>query len=194
MALASDVRLLRVNYEGELGWELYHPMAYQRQLLDAILGEGEKHGMRLVGLHALESLRLEKSYRAMYRDMNPELNALESGLERFIRLDKGDFIGRDAVLKYRAGNDQRRSVTLKIETDGASTLASEGLYIDGKLVGRITSGGYGYTLGHDVALALLPERLGTPGTRLDVAILGEWKTAEVIADSPYDPTSARARM
>lgn len=194
VGLASDVRMLRVNYEGELGWELYHPMAYQRQLLDAILKEGEKHGMRLVGLHALESLRLEKSYRAMYRDMNPELNALESGLERFIRLDKGDFVGRDAVLKYKDRNNQRRSVTLKIETDGASTLASEGLHIDGELVGRITSGGYAYALGHDVALALLPERFCKPGTKLDVAILGEWKTAEVIADSPYDPTSARARM
>ncbi|TGT34708.1 aminomethyl transferase family protein, partial [Mesorhizobium sp. M8A.F.Ca.ET.167.01.1.1] len=88
-----------------------------------------------VGLHALESLRLEKSYRAMYRDMNPELNALESGLERFIRLDKGDFVGREAVLKYKARNDQRRSVTLKVETDGASTLASEGLYLNGELVG-----------------------------------------------------------
>ncbi|WP_245460010.1 aminomethyltransferase family protein [Mesorhizobium sp. M1B.F.Ca.ET.045.04.1.1] len=194
VALASDVRLLRVNYEGELGWELYHPMAYQRQLLDAILKEGERHGMRLVGLHALESLRLEKSYRAMYRDMNPELNALESGLERFIRLDKADFVGRDAVLKYKARNDQRRSVTLKIETDGASTLASEGLYIDGALVGRITSGGYGYTLGHDVALALLPERLSKAGTKLDVTILGEWKVAEVVADSPYDPGNERARM
>ncbi|TGT33303.1 glycine cleavage T C-terminal barrel domain-containing protein, partial [Mesorhizobium sp. M8A.F.Ca.ET.165.01.1.1] len=99
-------------------------------------------------------------------DMNPELNALESGLDRFIRLDKGDFVGRDAVLKYRDGNDQRRSVTLKIETDGASTLANEGLYIGGELVGRITSGRYGYALGHDVALALLPERLGKPGTKL----------------------------
>jgi dimethylglycine dehydrogenase len=129
----------------------------------------------------------------MYRDMNPELNALESGLERFIRLDKGDFVGREAVLKYKDRNDQRRSVTLRIETDGASTLANEGLYIDGELVGRITSGGYGYTLGHDVALALLPERLGKPGTKLDVAILGEWRIAEVVADSPYDPSSARAR-
>jgi dimethylglycine dehydrogenase len=130
----------------------------------------------------------------MYRDMNPELNALESGLERFIRLDKGDFIGRDAVLTYKERNDRRRSVTLRIDTDGASTLANEGLYSDGKLVGRITSGGYGYALGHDVALALLPERFATPGTKLDVAILGEWKVAEVVPDSPYDPTSARARM
>ncbi|TIU28771.1 MAG: aminomethyl transferase family protein, partial [Mesorhizobium sp.] len=72
--------------------------------------------------------------------------------------------------------------------------ASEGLYIDGELVGRITSGGYAYALGHDVALALLPKRFCKPGAKLDVAILGEWKTAEVIADSPYDPTSARARM
>ncbi len=68
VGLASDVRLLRVNYEGELGWELYHPLAYQRHLLEALLAAGKEHGLRLIGLHALESLRLDKSYRAMYRD------------------------------------------------------------------------------------------------------------------------------
>jgi dimethylglycine dehydrogenase len=193
VGLASDVRMLRVNYEGELGWELYHPLAYQRRLLDAILQEGKSHGLRLVGLHALESLRLEKSYRAMYRDMNPELTAWESGLERFVRLDK-NFVGRDALLKARERNDPRRSVTIAIDTDGASSLASEGVYHHGRLVGRITSGGYAYTLGHDVALALLPTELGVPGTPLQVPILGEIRNARVIEESPYDPKGARSRM
>lgn len=194
VGLATDVRMLRVNYEGELGWELYHPLPYQRQLLQAILAAGEPHGLRLVGYHALESLRLEKSYRAMYRDMNPELTAWESSLDRFIRLDKGDFIGKAALVRQQEEGIRRRSVTIAIDTDGASSLIHEGVYHEGKLVGRITSGSYAYTVGHDVAFALLPVELGAPGTELEVPILGERRKARVIADSPYDPEALRGRM
>lgn len=193
VGLASDVRILRVNYEGELGWELYHPLAYQRHLLDELLAAGEKHGLRLVGLYALESLRLEKSFRAMYRDMNPELTAWESGLDRFIALDKGDFIGRDALLRQKAGGIARRLATLKIESQGASAIAHESIYHQGRLVGRVTSGGFAHTLGHDVAFALLPVELGAVGTELEVPILAERRKARVIADSPYDPESLRSR-
>ena len=165
VGLASDVRLLRVNYEGELGWELYHPLCYQRHLLEALLAAGEAHGLRLIGLHALESLRLEKSYRAMYRDMNPELSAWESSLDRFIRLDKGDFIGKAALVRQQQEGVRQRSVTIAIDTDGASSLIHEGIHHGGKLVGRITSGSYAYTLGHDVAFALLPVELGVSRAR-----------------------------
>ncbi|MBE2278664.1 MAG: FAD-dependent oxidoreductase [Rhodobacteraceae bacterium] len=194
VALASDVRMLRVNYEGELGWELYHPLPYQRGLLQAILAAGEAHGLRLIGNRALESLRLEKSYRAMYRDMNPELSAWDSGLDRFMRLEKGDFIGRDALVRLKEAGIARRSVTLAIETDGASSLIYEGVYHRGELVGRITSGGYSWTLGHDLALALLPVELGQPGTGLEVSILGEMRKARVVTESPYDPEGLRGRM
>ncbi len=194
VALASDVRMLRVNYEGELGWELYHPLPYQRGLLQALLAAGEAHGLRLIGYRALESLRLEKSYRAMYRDMNPELSAWDSGLDRFMRLEKGDFIGRDALVRMKEAGIARRSVSLAIETDGASSLIHETVYHNGELVGRITSGGYSWTLGHDLALALLPVDLGQPGTALDVSILGEMRRARVVAESPYDPEGLRGRM
>jgi dimethylglycine dehydrogenase len=192
VGIASDVRLLRVNYSGELGWELYHPLCYQRHLLDALLASGEAHGLRLVGLQALESLRLDKSYRAMNRDLNLELSAWESGLDRFISLDK-DFIGRVA-LEAKHKQLARRIVTLSIDTDGASAFAFEGVHRDGKLVGHVTSAGYSYTLGHDIALALLPLDLGSAGTELEVSILGERRSARVIADSPYDPGGARGRM
>ena len=194
VGLATDVRLLRINYEGELGWELYHPLCYQRHLLEALLAAGEPHGLRLIGLHALESLRLEKSYRAMYRDMNPELSAWESNLDRFIRLDKGDFIGKAALVRQQQEGVRQRSVTIAIDTDGASSLIHEGIHHGGKLVGRITSGSYAYTLGHDVAFALLPVGLGKPGTELEVPILGEMRKARVIAESPYDPEALRCRM
>ncbi|CAN7364537.1 FAD-dependent oxidoreductase [Mesorhizobium amorphae] len=194
VGLATDVRLLRINYEGELGWELYHPLCYQRHLLEALLAAGEPHGLRLIGLHALESLRLEKSYRAMYRDMNPELSAWESNLDRFIRLDKGDFIGKAALVRQQQEGVRQRSVTIAIDTDGASSLIHEGIHHGGKLVGRITSGSYAYTLGHDVAFALLPVGLAKPGTELEVPILGEMRKARVIAESPYDPEALRCRM
>lgn len=193
VGLASDVRLLRVNYEGELGWELYHPLCYQRHLLDQLLAVGEEHGLRPVGLYALESLRLEKSFKAMFRDLNPELTAWESSIDRFIALEKGDFIGRDALLRQKEKGVEWRLVTIAIETQGASALANEGVYQNGKLVGRITSGGFAHTLGRDVAFALLPVSLGEIGTALEVPILGERRNATVIADSPYDPQSLRSR-
>jgi dimethylglycine dehydrogenase len=193
VGLASDVRILRVNYEGELGWELYHPLCYQRHLLDELISAGSAHGLRPVGLYALESLRLEKSFRAMYRDLNPELTAWESGLDRFVCLEKSAFIGRDALVRQKAKSITRRLATLAIETQGASCLIHEGVYQQGRLVGRITSGGFAHTLGHDVALALLPLDLGEVGTSLEVPILGEMREARVIADSPYDPQSLRSR-
>lgn len=195
IGLASDVRMLRVTYEGELGWELYHPIGYQRHLLDEILKAGEEFGIRMVGLAALECCRLDKSYRAMYRDMNAELTALESSLDRFIKFDKGDFIGRDALIRQREEGLKRRICTITIATDGASVQMNEGVYHNGKLVGRITSGGYSCHFSHDIALALLPLELGNQiGLELEVQVLGEWRKAKVVEESLYDPTNARCKM
>lgn len=194
IGLAGDVRLLRVNYEGELGWELYHPIATQRHLLELLLTAGKEHGLKLIGIKALESLRLDKSHRAMYRDMNPELTALESGLDRFIRLDKGPFIGRDALVAQKAEGPTRRLVTVTLPTTEASTIGTEGVYHQGRCVGYLTSGGYSYTFKHDIALALVPPHLAVPGTQLEVPVLGERLPATVVADSLYDPQNQRSRM
>ena len=130
----------------------------------------------------------------MYRDMNPELTAWESGLERFVKLDKGEFVGRDALLAQRAAGVPHRLTTLAVEVDDASTLQHEGVYRDGKLVGRVLSGSYSYTFRHDIALALLPPQHAALGTELDIPVLGLRRRARVIADSPYDPGNARPRM
>lgn len=126
--------------------------------------------------------------------MNLELSAWESGLERFVSLDKGDFIGRAALAAKQKQGTARRIATLSIDTDGASAFAFESVYREGELVGHITSAGYSYTLGHDIALALLPLELVSPGTELEVSILGERRAAKVVGDSPYDPEGARGRM
>ena len=103
VGFASDVRVLRIDYEGELGYELYHPIGHQLALLDAILEAGEEQGLRLAGYRAIESLRLDKSYRAMYRDLDVEHTALEAGLDRFLKLDGNrDFVGRAALERQRA--------------------------------------------------------------------------------------------
>lgn len=193
VGMASDVRILRLNYEGELGYELYAPLPLMRSLFEQILAAGERKGLGLIGLDAMETLRLEKSYRAMYRDMNTELTALESGLERFIAFDKGPFIGREALLVQRDEGLRRRSVTLKIETEGASVFCHEALYQGGRMVGRITSGSFSHTFGHDLALAIVESEYASPGQRFDLTILGQPHQAEVIPDSPYDPGARRSR-
>jgi len=193
VGLAADVRLLRVNSEGELGWELYHPLSHHRYLTELVLKAGEAFGIRLVGFRAIESLRLEKSYRSIYRDMNTELTALESGLERFVAFDKESFVGRSALLVQRETGLARKLVTVRIEPGDSSVRGDENVYCRGALVGRITSGAYSYQFGCDLGLAVVPVELAAEGIRLEVPVLESMRHATVIPDSPYDPTSARMR-
>jgi dimethylglycine dehydrogenase len=193
VGLASDVRMLRVNYEGELGWELYHPICYGQHLYDEILRAGAAHGLRLVGYRAIESLRLEKSYRAIYRDLNIEHTALEAGLERFLGFGK-DFVGREALEAQRARGLDRRLVTLQVDTVDADAFMNEAVYRDGRLVGRITSGATSHNFGKCLSMAYLEAGHAAPGTVLEVAVLERRLPAVVIADSPYDPENARLRL
>ncbi|MEL6954868.1 MAG: FAD-dependent oxidoreductase [Pseudomonadota bacterium] len=191
---ARDVHLLRVSYTGELGWELHHPMSYNRHLVDLLLREGAAHGLKPFGLEALESMRLEKSYRAINRELARDISPLEAGLERFTKLEKGIFIGREALTKQRQSNDYRRLVTLKLPLRETSVIADESVYgSDGALVGRVTSGGYSYHFGHDLAMALVSAEHAAPGTPLEVSIHAERREAMVIPHSPYDPENLRPR-
>ena len=192
---ASDVRMLRVNYEGELGWELYHPICSQHHLLDLLLEAGDHHGLRLAGNRAIESCRLDKSYRAMYRDLNIEYSALEAGLDRFIRFDKNeDFIGRAFLEKQKAEGLARRLVPLRVETVDADAFMNEGVYRNGRLVGRVTSGAHSHTLGHCVSMAYLESGEAVVGQELEIPLLGERRKATVLSESPYDPKNFRPRM
>jgi dimethylglycine dehydrogenase len=194
IGLAPGVRLARVSSTGELGWELHHPIAWQRHLLDRILAGGAQHGLRLVGQRALNPLRLEKSYPAVGPDMNAEITAVEAGLGGALAPEKGPFVGREALLRQQALPPARRLATLLIATQGASVLGHEGVYRDGRLAGRITSGAFSPTFGQDVALALLPPVLAVPGTELAVPVLDAVCPARVVADSPYDPEGLRPLM
>jgi dimethylglycine dehydrogenase len=194
VGFSADVRMLRVNYEGELGWELYHPIADQRHLLDLIMAASRGLDLKLVGIRALEPLRLEKSYRALYRDINVEHSALESGLDRFVKLEKGAFIGRDALLEQRREGLARRLVTVTVAPGEGDLNRNEGVYREGGLVGRVSSGTYSYHFGYNIGLAYLRADLAVPGTALEIPILGRRRAATVVADSPYDPGNLRPRM
>ncbi len=191
---AAAVRALRVNFVGELGWEIHHPIEMQNYLFDLLFAEGDKHDLKPFGIKAMDSLRLEKSYRLVGREMSTEYAALESGLGRFVRLDKPDFIGRQALLDWQARGFGNRFVTLEIHgvTD-ADARGSEPITHDDTIVGRTTSGGYGWRVGKSLALGLVRPDLGEIGTELTVSILGTPLKATVIEESPFDPRNERLR-
>jgi len=187
------VRALRINFVGELGWELHHPMECQIGLYEAIKRVGEDVGLVDFGLRAMDSLRLEKAYRAWGADINTEVTPLEAGLERFVAFDKGDFIGRDALLRQRQEGVRRRLATLEVDVLDADCWGNEAIWAGDRVVGITTSGGYAHWLGRSLAVAYIDAGLATPGTRLTVEILGERCPAVVLAEPPFDPENRRPR-
>jgi dimethylglycine dehydrogenase len=188
------VRALRVNFVGELGWEIHHPIEMQNYLFDLLFEAGARLDLKPFGIKAMDSLRLEKSYRLVGREMSTEYAALESGLDRFVRPDKGDFLGRDALLAWKARGFANRFVTLEVHgvTD-TDARGSEPIYAGDDLVGRTTSGGYGWRMEKSLALGLVRTDLAEIGTDLTVHILGEPHKATVLEDSPFDPGNTRLR-
>jgi dimethylglycine dehydrogenase len=177
-----------VNYVGELGWELHHPIEMQNYLFDLLFEAGAEFDLKPFGIKAMDSLRLEKSYKIIPREMSIEYSAYESGLDRFISLKKGEFLGRQALLDWRERGLANAFVTLEVQdvTD-ADARGSEPIYVGDALVGRTTSGGFGWRVGKSLALAMVRPDLAQIGQRLEVTILGERHRAVVIADSPFDP-------
>jgi dimethylglycine dehydrogenase len=185
---AANARALRVNFVGELGWELHHPIEMQNYIFDLLFQAGKPFDLKPFGIKAMDSLRLEKSYRLVGREMSIEYSAFESGLDRFVRMDKGNFLGRDALLAWQRRGVKNRFVTLEIhDVTGFDARGSEPIYQQGKLVGRTTSGGYGWRLGKSLALGMVSPELGELGTEIEIRILGVPHRATVIGESPFDP-------
>jgi glycine cleavage system T protein len=184
---------LRVTYVGELGWELYCPMEFGLRLWDTIWEAGRDHSLVAGGYKAIDSCRLEKGYRVWGADITPEDNPFEAGLDFAVKLDKGDFIGRDALVAAKNKGLDRQLACLVLEDPRAIALGSEPVRIDGATVGRITSGGYGYTVECSIAYAYVPAVNAEPGQPVDVEIFGEWIAGEVAREPLYDPDGARIR-
>ncbi len=194
VALVPEVRMLRVNFVGELGWELHHPIAYQRNLVCALMDAGKEFNARFMGSRAIDGLRLEKSYKVIGRDLNIEHSALQAGLERFIDFDKQDFIGRSALLAEQKTGLKKRLVSFKSEKAQDVLSGNEGLYSSGKQVGYITSANYSFHEGCVVGLAYVDTPFAQADTCLEIEYFDGNVQAVVIPDSPYDPEHLRSRM
>jgi glycine cleavage system aminomethyltransferase T/glycine/D-amino acid oxidase-like deaminating enzyme len=182
---------LRVTYVGELGWELYCGTEFGLRLWDVLWESGRGHGLVAGGYKAIDSLRLEKGYRVWGSDITPDETPHEAGLGFAVKLDKGDFLGRDALLKR--SEPTRRLVCLVLDNGRSVALGSEPVRIDGEVVGRVTSGGYGYTVERSIAYAYVPAAAAVAGRPVEVEIFGEW-IGGVVADEPlFDPSGERIR-
>jgi dimethylglycine dehydrogenase len=188
-----QVLALRVSYVGELGFELHHLLERQRTLYELVLEAGEPLGVVDFGYRALDSLRLEKGYRLWGADMSADYTPLEAGFDRFVRLDKGDFSGRDALLRQREEGVGRRLACLVLDAGDADPHGYEPVRDGERALGYVTSGGYGHVLERTIALAYLPTEYAEPGTQLSVEILGERRPATVAAEPLYDPRNERLR-
>jgi dimethylglycine dehydrogenase len=195
VGLATDVYALRVNFVGALGWELHFPIEYAHHIFDSVFAAGAEFGIGMVGVRAMESLRLEKSYRMWGSDMTRDYTPFEASLDRFVRMNKGAFIGREALEKQLAAGVPNRFITLEVHgvTD-ADPLGNEPLFTTaGVMVGRATSGYYGHTLEKSLAIGYVKPEHAAVGTELSIEILGERKRATVLVDSPFDPDNAHLR-
>jgi 4-methylaminobutanoate oxidase (formaldehyde-forming) len=195
----ATVRATRISYVGELGWELYVPVECAAGVYDAVVAAGAELGLREAGYYALESLRMEKGYRAWGHEVTPDDTPLEAGLEFAVKLDKpGGFIGREAVLAQKARGIGKRLAILTLEDEVALPWGDEPILRDGTLVGAVTSAAYGHTLGRAVAMGYVRNSDGVEPAfiesgRYEIEIAGERFAARAHLRAPYDPASRRVR-
>ena len=195
VGLAVDVYTLRVNFVGSLGWELHFPIEYAHHLFDTLFAAGAEYGIGMAGMRAMESMRLEKSYRMWGTDMTRDYTPFETGLDRFVRLNKGEFAGRAALVKQQAAGVPNHFVTLQVhEVTEADPLGNEPLFdASGVMVGRATAGGYGHAVTQSIAIGYVQPKYSPLGTQLQIEILGKRHPATVVRESPYDPDNVQLR-
>ncbi len=190
----APVNAMRVNYVGELGWELHHELEYQNDIFDALFAAGEDLGLKPFGIRAMDSMRLEKSYRMVGTELSIEYSAYESAMDRFIKPEKQNFLGRDALLASREAGLKNLLVTLQVKgVEDADALGNNALLKDGEIIGRATGGGFGFRVSKSLALGMVRPEYSEPGTSLEIDILGKTYDAVVIPDSPFDPQNERLR-
>ncbi len=194
------VRALRVNYVGELGWELHVKTEDHLALYEALMKAGEAFDLKDFGMYAMDSMRLEKSYRAWKAELDHEYSPLRSGLNRFVDLSKPAFKGRDALVaeSEKPLIDIFATLVLDEYSDDDTVNKTDALYgcpvfQNGENVGYTTSGGFGHRIGKSVALSYINPELNEPGTEVQVQILGVLRNAKVVAESPYDPSNEALR-
>ncbi len=191
----GDVPVLacRVTYVGELGWEFYCPMEYGLRLWDTLWEAGVSEGMVAAGYKALDTLRLEKGYRYWSSEIGPDYNPFEAGLGFAVKLDKPDFLGKQALLQIKEKGLTRKLVCLRIADDRTIALGKEPIWTGDRVIGWVASGGYGYSVKMSIAYAYLPIEYTRPGTQLFIEFFGEPVQAEVVSSPLWDPKGERIR-
>ena len=188
-----DVLVLRLSYTGDLGYELYCPPAYQRTLFEHLMEAGEPLGIGLVGTRALMMTRLEKSFPAWGLELSSDYTPLEAGVERFVRLDKPAFIGREAALRAIQRGPREVRVTFTVDVDDADAWGEEPIFRDGECVGYVSSGGYGAHVRESIALGYVRPDAVEPEAEYAIEILGEKRSARLHTTPLFDPQGSRMR-
>ena len=187
----------RVTFTGDLGYEFWMPASRQRAVFDLLRREGEELGLRLFGLHALDSLRLDKGFGSWAREYRPIYTPFEAGLERFVKLDDGGFVGAEALAAAEAAGPERRLLTWTVETDagpgGADVIGDEPIWHDGEVVGWVTSGGYAHFSEASVAMGYVPAELAGSNGAFEIEILGVRRPATLVDGCLWDPDGTRMR-
>jgi len=185
---------IRVNFVGELGWELHHPLEYQNHIFDKLMEHGKDLGLKPFGIRAMNSLRVEKSYKLVGTELSIEYSPYESGLDRFIHPNKGNFIGLDALNKWREKGFQNKLVTMEVHgVSDADVLGNNPIYQNGNVVGRATGGDFGFRLNKSIAIGMVKPDIATTGQKLKIDILGKMHDATILDESPYDPENKLLR-
>ncbi|MEM7223180.1 MAG: FAD-dependent oxidoreductase [Pseudomonadota bacterium] len=187
------LKALRVNYVGELGWELHCPMDRLLELYDAVMAAGKDHGIANFGVYAVNSLRMEKAYKGWAAELTNEITPVEADIERFVAYDKEDFVGKAATLRVKQAGVVTQCVYYEVEDGDCDVVGGETVLSGEDAIGVTTSGGYGHISGKSLGFAYVEPAFTAPGSRFDVVVLGERRKATVLADPVYDPANERLR-
>ncbi len=190
---AVPVMINRLTYTGDLGYEIWVKPEYERRLYDAIMEAGAAHGIRNFGMRALLSLRLEKNWPTWFRELRPIYGPFEAGLDRFLALQKNDFIGREAAAREKEDGGALRRVTFIVDAADADVIADEPIWHDGKVIGWVTSGGYAHFVDCSLAQGYVPKELAENGAGFEIEILGERRPATIQHEPLFDPEGLRMR-
>jgi dimethylglycine dehydrogenase len=190
----APVFAMRISYVGELGWELHHPVEHLVDIYEALIAAGEPLGLVDFGYRALDSMRMEKAYRLWGADISADFTPHEAGLNMFVKLDKGAFIGREALMRQEEEGISRSLACITVECGDAIPVRSEAIRsVEGEVVGYVSAAEHGHVVGKVIALAYLPVALAVPGTTLEIGVLGEWRPATVVKAPLFDPSNERLR-
>lgn len=187
------LRALRINYVGELGWELHMPIDKLEAIYDAVWEAGEEFGIADFGMYALSSLGKEKAYYSWSVELINEITMIEAGMERFVDFDKGDFFGRDTLLQRQKEELAWKITYVEVDVKGADVRGGEPAYDGDLVIGVTTSGAYGYSVQKSLAFVYVPPKYAAPGTTFDIEILGDRRLATVLAEAAYDPQNKRLK-